>query len=62
MAKKTDLIPFQIFVGGKPIEDLSAKEYDQFQSNLNKRMGQAMNDYFNAHPDEFLKLRGEVVR
>lgn len=55
MAKNKPL-GFRIYIGDQPIEKLSEKERKEFADKAADRMGQAFKDYYNAHPDEYLKL------
>lgn len=57
MAKKPDILPYRIFVGNRPIEDLNQEELEAFKNRVVNRMGNAMNDYFSCHPEEYKKVK-----
>ena len=54
MAKE---IGIRIFVGDRPIEELSAVEVKAFRDKTAERMGNALNDYFTLHPEEYGKIQ-----
>lgn len=49
-------LPFRIFVGGRPYEDLTQEERSEFSRKIVDRMGRTLNDYYNRHPEEYKKL------
>ena len=54
MAKE---IGIRIFVGDRPIEALTAEEVQAFSERTTERMGNALNDYFTLHPEEYGKIQ-----
>lgn len=51
MAKKELTCTF--FVGGKPVEKLTAEQLDR----MAERLGAAMSVYYTAHPEEYAKIK-----
>lgn len=49
---KTDL-KARIFIGGRPLEDLSDDEREDFARAAARRMGETLNAWFGAHPEEY---------
>lgn len=49
-------IKIRIFVGDRPIEELSPEDREAFQERTVQRMGDALNDYFSQHPEEYKKV------
>ena len=54
MAQK---IGIRIFVGERPIEDLTKEEFAEFQKRTVECMGNTLNDYFTLHPEEYGKIQ-----
>lgn len=52
---KQEILKFRIFVGDRPLEDLSPQERAEFSRRTAERMGNALNDYFSCHPQEYIK-------
>jgi len=57
MAKRKDILDFRIYVGGRPLEELTAEERAAFGDRAAERMGRALNDYFSRHIDEYAAIR-----
>lgn len=49
-------INYRIFVGNRPIEELSGTERKQFAERCADQIGQALNDYFGQHPEEYERM------
>ncbi len=58
MAKRSDILPYRIFVGGRPWEELTPEEKDAFGQKVADRMGRVFNDYFSQHPEVYQKFKG----
>ena len=58
MARKSKPIGYRIFVGDRPLEDLTPEERDAFSDSVVERMGKAFNDYFSVNPDVYQKFTG----
>lgn len=58
MAKNKPL-KFRIFVGDRPIEELTEEEREIFSNKVVERMGNALNDYFSAHPEDYIAVFGK---
>lgn len=48
------------FVGGRPVEDMTAEERAELGARLTARMGRAMEDRFTAAPEEYAKAKRVV--
>ena len=59
---KQEILKFQIFVGDRPIEELTPQEREEFACRTAERMGNAFNDYFSCHPEEYKKWREATGR
>lgn len=55
MARKQDILPYRIFVGDRPLEDLTDKEREEFGDRVAQRMGDAFNRCFNSRPEEYIR-------
>jgi len=53
MAKE---IGIRIFIGEKPLHELTQEEYEDFQRRTAERIGNTLNDYFSAHIEEYQKI------
>lgn len=62
MAKRRDILDFEIYIGDTPIEKLKPEERENFSRNAVKRMGNALNSYFSQHIDEYQTVKGEAPR
>lgn len=49
-------ITYRIFVGNRPIEELSRAERKQFVEQCADQMGQKLNDYFGQHPEVYERM------
>lgn len=60
MARKQEVKPlkFRIFIGDfdHPWESLTAEEQEKFRDQTVERMGQALNNYYACHMDEYERL------
>lgn len=45
------------FIGGRPVEDMTAEERAELGARLTTRMGRAMEDRFTAAPEEYAKAK-----
>lgn len=45
-----------VYIGDRPIEDLTAEEREAFDARCAERMGRAINDYYSCHPEELEQL------
>lgn len=52
---KSNILEYRIFVGERPIEELSNQEREEFSERVVERMGRALNDYFSCHPEEYIR-------
>lgn len=52
---KTEL-KARVFLGGRPLEELSEKEKAAFAESAARRMGETLNAWFGAHPEEYGKI------
>lgn len=59
LAKKPDILPYKIFVGGRPWEDFTKEEKESYGRVAAERMGQVFNGYFGAAPEVYRKFRGQ---
>lgn len=59
MAKREE-IKCRIFVGDRPIEELTDKEREEFSARCARRMGDSLNSWFGLHPDEYEKVVGSA--
>lgn len=48
---------YRFFVGGRPIEELTAEEREEFANKAAERMGAAFTSYYTAHPEELEKIK-----
>ena len=46
----------RVFVGDRPIEDLTPEERTAFQRRTVQRMGDVFNNYFSLHPDVYVRV------
>ena len=49
-------ISYRIFVGNRPLEDLSPAERKEFAKRCAERMGTVLNEHFGQHPEEYEKV------
>lgn len=56
MAKKQEILDFEIFVGDRPLDDLTPQEREDFANRVVERMGNALNNYYSCHPQEWITL------
>ena len=49
-------LTFRIFIGDRPYEELTAEERTAFSRQAVKRMGDALQDYYSRHPEEYKNL------
>lgn len=49
-------ITYRIFVGDRPIEDLSENDLRAFKQRTAERMVNALNDFFTQRPEEFKRV------
>lgn len=54
MAEKPKTLTCTFFVGGMPVEKMSPDQ----RKIIAQRMGDAMSDYYTAHPEEYQKIKG----
>lgn len=53
-------IQIRIFVGDRPFNELTEGERESFRRRCVQRMGETLNGYFGAHPEEYAKIREAV--
>ena len=56
MARQQQYTLGRVFVGGRPLEDLTAEERTAFQRRTVQRMGDVLNSYFSRHPDVYVRV------
>lgn len=56
MAKKQEILDFEIFVGDRPLNDLTPQEREDFSNRVVERMGNTLNNYYSHHPQEWIAL------
>lgn len=56
MAKRNDILNFEIYVGDRPIEELAPEEREEFAQRVVDRLGNAFNIWFSTHPEEYKKI------
>lgn len=56
MARQQQYTLGRVFVGDRPIEDLTPEEQAAFQRRTVERMGAVFNDYFSRHPDVYVRV------
>ena len=44
------------FVGGRPIEELTAEEKERFSETLVQRLGSGLNEYFGREPEKYIQF------
>lgn len=54
MAEKAKLLTCSFFVGGMPVEKLTPEQ----RAKMAQRIGEAMSNYYTAHPEEYQKING----
>lgn len=47
---------YRFFVGDRPLDELTTEEQKEFGEKVTQRMGNALNDYFSQHPEEYKKI------
>ena len=52
MARTEQKLTYTIYVGGKPVDQLTPEQLDR----MAQRIGEAMSTYYTAHPDEYRKI------
>lgn len=53
----------RVFVGDRPLEDLTPEEHAAFQRRTVERMGNVLNNYFSLHTDVYVRIaRGPAAR
>lgn len=55
MAEKAKTLTCTFFVGGKSVEKLTPEQREA----MAQRIGATMSTYYTAHPEEYLKFKGE---
>lgn len=55
MAEKAKPLTCTFFVGGKPVEKLTPEQ----MAKMAQLIGEVMSNYYTAHPEEYLKFKGE---
>lgn len=55
---KNNKMTFRFFVGGRPIEELSEDEREEYAEKAAERMGRALTGYYTSHPEKI----GEVKK
>lgn len=55
MAEKAKPLTCTFFVGGKPVEKLTPEQREK----MAQIVGATMSTYYTAHPEEYLKIKGE---
>ena len=53
-------IKIRIFVGDRPLEELTAREREDFGEKCARRMGESFNSWFACHPEEFNAIKEKV--
>lgn len=56
LARKCNDIKIRIFVGDRPLEELTPEEKSEYGKKAAQRMGEVFNRYFNEHPEVLEKL------
>lgn len=56
MARKSEPLKYRIFVGDRPLEELTPDEREVFRDRVVQRMGEVFNDYFSLHPEVYAKF------
>lgn len=56
MARKGNEIKIRIFIGDRPLEELTPEEKSKYGKKAAQRMGEVFNRYFNEHPEVLEKL------
>ena len=46
----------RVFVGDKPIEELTPEEHAAFQRRVVERMGEVLNNYFSHNPEVYVRV------
>lgn len=54
--RKQQILKYEIFVGERPLEELTPQEREDFVNRTVERMGNALNNYYSCHPQEWVKL------
>lgn len=49
-------LTFRIFIGDRPMEDLTAEERKLFAERCGQRMADALSDHYTVHPEEYIKV------
>lgn len=60
MARKPKVLDFKIFVDGRPYEDLTPQEREEFGRHAAQKMGESFNNYFSTHIEEYKKIGQEL--
>ena len=55
MAEKAKTLTCTFFVGGMPVKELSPEQREK----IAQRMGEAMSNFYTAHPKEYRKIKGD---
>ena len=55
MAKQPEYTIGRVFVGDRPLEDLTPEEQAAFRRRTVERMGGVLNAYFSLHPDAYVR-------
>lgn len=56
MSRKGNEIKIRIFIGDRPLEELTPEEKSEYGKKAAQRMGEVFNRYFNEHPEVLEKL------
>ena len=53
MARTEQKLTYTIYVGGKPVDELTPEQLDRMAD----RLSEAMSTYYTAHPEEYAKIK-----
>lgn len=57
MARKGQQLTCTFYINGQQVERLTEEQL----SVMARRLGEAMSIYYTAHPDEYIKFKGEKI-
>jgi len=47
----------RVFVGERPLEELTDEEREAFADKVAQRIGETFNTWFGTHPEEYAKVK-----